>query len=159
MKPEDVSAEALDAIAEAIHETYRRNQARRKPEDDPAMRPWSDLPEPLRESNRQQAEHITRKLDVIGCGFTPASADRHLPRLELARAEIERLSEMEHDRWVEERRRDGWTFGTERDPERKISPYLVPWEELLGEIKEYGREAVRAIPEVLAEAGFEVYRR
>ena len=41
---------------------------------------------------------------------------------------------------------------------RKITPYLMPYADLPAAVKEWDRQAVRAIPEVLAAAGLEVYR-
>ena len=40
--------------------------------------------------------------------------------------EVERLAEMEHERWLAERRALGWTPGP-RDPQKKTNPNLVPW--------------------------------
>jgi hypothetical protein len=59
---------------------------------------------------------------------------------------------------VIERRIAGWVYGPERDPDRKISPYLVPYSELPDNVKGWDREAVRATPQILALARFEVYR-
>ncbi|WP_289460262.1 RyR domain-containing protein, partial [Klebsiella pneumoniae] len=45
--------------------------------------------------------------------------------------EVKRLAEMEHTRWVAERKAKGWQYHpTIRDPENKLSPALVPWTEL-----------------------------
>ena len=64
-----------------------------------------------------------------------------------------------HEHWVAERRRAGWVSGPERDVARKITPYLdVSYADLPEAVKEWDRQAVRAIPEVLAAAGLEVYR-
>jgi hypothetical protein len=41
-------------------------------------------------------------------------------------AKIEALAEMEHDRWMAERLLNGWIHSEHRDPDKKISPYLVP---------------------------------
>ncbi len=57
-----------------------------------------------------------------------------------------------------ERRLAGWTHAPERNPERKASPHLAPYEELPEKVKEWDRQAVRAIPDILALAKFEVYR-
>ena len=67
------------------------------------------------------------------------------------------MAEMKHARWVRERLLAGWKPGP-RDPENKTSPYLVGWEELEQEIKGYDRDAVMAIPDILAMARFEIYR-
>ncbi|MGQ0701879.1 MAG: RyR domain-containing protein [Gemmatimonadales bacterium] len=147
---------ALERIAQAIHARYLANQRDRKPPSDPAMQPWEALSETLKESNRDQARDIGNKLEAIRCRIVPL--DGSGPLTGLTAGEVEHLSILEHERWVEERRRAGWTLGPVRDLERKVTPYLVSWEELAEEIREYDREAVRAIPEVLAEAGFAMVR-
>ncbi len=35
-----------------------------------------------------------------------------------------------HDNWMEEKRRSGWTFGPEKDPEKKEHPCMVRFEHL-----------------------------
>lgn len=35
-----------------------------------------------------------------------------------------------HDRWLEEKRRDGWRYGSVKDPEAKTHPAFLPYEEL-----------------------------
>jgi hypothetical protein len=66
---------------------------------------------------------------------------------------------MEHERWVDERRRNGWTYapGT-KNVDKKTSPYMVPWEELREEIKEWDRVTVRGLPAFLAKADFQIVR-
>lgn len=36
----------------------------------------------------------------------------------------------QHDRWLEERRAQGWSYGPERDDEKKKNPNMVDFEEL-----------------------------
>ena len=52
---------------------------------------------------------------------------------------------MEHARWNAERWLAGWRLG-KKDLIKKTSPWLLPWEELPDEIKEFDRQAVREIP-------------
>ena len=69
------------------------------------------------------------------------------------------MAEMEHGRWNVERIRSGWRLG-DRDPDKKISPYLRPWAELKGFPKDpqnWDREYVSNWPKDFKEAGFEVY--
>ena len=147
---------ARELMARAIHEKFRHDQKDRKTPDDPAMLPWEELLEHFKESNRQQADHIPTKLRRIGCGFGPPQGNQPV-QVELTSAEIEILAEMEHDRYVAERRLAGFTLGA-RNSEQKTSPYLIPWQELPDEVKEWDRQTVEAIPELVARAGFEIYR-
>jgi hypothetical protein len=145
-----------ERIASAIHERYRRNQRGRKPETDASMKPWDQLSESLKRSNREQAADIERKLRTIACRIVPANGQP--VAFTFTAEELERLAILEHERWVAERRAAGWTPGPVKDVGRKLTPYLVPWEDLADEIREYDRDAVRAIPDILAAAGFEIQR-
>jgi hypothetical protein len=156
--PVSLSDDVRRRIARTIHEGYRADQIDRKPADDPAMAEWDELPEHLRESNRQQADHIFEKLHAIGCRIHEAGVVGAEP-VSFTRDEIELMSEMEHERWTAERRADGWTLGEERDVLNKVSPYLVAWDKLPEDIREWDREAVRRIPELLAGVGLEIRRR
>ena len=69
-----------------------------------------------------------------------------------------RLAELEHERWCRERTAEGWTAGPTRDDERKVTPYLVDWDQLPEDVKDYDRNAVRALPELLTFAGYEIVR-
>ena len=43
----------------------------------------------------------------------------------------------------------GWKYGKERTD--TTSPYLVPWEQLTEEIKQFDRDAVVRMPKILAQ--------
>ncbi len=151
-------------MARAIHEDYVSHQkaAGATPGANPSMAAWDDLPEDLKESNRQQADHIEMKLAAIGCGIQAltdwrAASLEGLPDEVRAVFDVERLARMEHERWWEERKRQGWSFAPgQKDLAKKTSPYLVPWKDLPPEIQEYDRNTVRGLPSFLAQAGFQV---
>jgi hypothetical protein len=147
---------AREVLAKAIHEKYRKDQKGRKPASSPSMQPWEKLKENLKGSNRRQADHIPAKLRSIGCGFAPV-VDRAPKTIEFTPEEVEVMAEIEHERWVSERLLDGWVYG-ERDVEKRISPYLVPWNSLTDDVKEWDRQTVRELPKFLAKAKFEIYR-
>jgi len=147
---------AREELAKAIHRKYLKDQEGIKPASDDAMQPWEKLNISLQESNRKQADHIPEKLHRVGCGFAPVKKDPI--EFEFAQREIEILAEMEHERWVSERMLDGWVYGEKKDVEKKISPYLVPWNELTEDVKEWDRQTVRGMPEIMKMAGFEIYR-
>ncbi len=143
-----------EQVARAIHETYRADHARRMVSADPSMAPWPELLGHLKESNRQQADHIDEKLKIIGRRV--AVARGHKPRVrEFTKKEVEVMAEAEHARWCVERLADGWKPGP-RDPAAKLSPYLVSWKRLPNRVREWDREVVRRIPEMLARVGLEV---
>jgi hypothetical protein len=148
-----------EVLAQAVHEDYVRHQRKQGAtrETNPSMVDWEELPETLRESNRHQAADIGRKLEAVGCDIESLT-DWDAPPLAFSTDEVELLARMEHDRWWKEREAAGWTYGSEKDVEKKTSPYLVPYDELPDDIREYDRNTVRAIPAFLAEAGFAVVR-
>lgn len=148
-------SDPVELVARAIHEDYvrRKTGAQRGAAGDRSLAAWEDLPENLRDSNRAQAADIASKLRAISCEIAPKT-DPRPPVRELAPEELEMLAKLEHDRWEAERRADGWVYGPTKDAASKQSPYLVPWEDLSDEVRDLDRDAVRAIPRLLDEAGF-----
>jgi len=152
--------ERTEAVARAIHDEYvgKQAEAGHTPADNPSMAPWEELPERLRESNRRQAEDIANKLRAIECRIVPL-ADGQLDLFTFDPPELEHLARMEHHRWRREREGSGWAYGPEKDIDGKTTPYLVPYDDLPGEIKKLDRNAVTAIPGVLARAGLGIARQ
>lgn len=147
-------AEIREILGKAIHENYITIAAKKK-DQDPSQLSWSHLPEYLKESNCQQADHITEKLTRISC-IVHKVKNREVAPVRFTKSEIEVMAEMEHGRWNVERLLDGWKKGAPKDIARKISPYIVPWSELPEDIKEYDRETVKKIPEFLANVSLEI---
>lgn len=152
-----LSRSGRDTLARAIHESFMGERATEgRAADDPSMRPWETLAETLKNSNRQQADHIAVKLRAIGCRSVPTGAGNS-DSFSLTDTEVELLAAMEHARWNAERFLSGWTPGP-KDVARKVSPYLVSWEELPDNIRKYDREAVRSIPRLLSLTGRRIER-
>jgi len=122
------------------------------------MLPWDELPANLKESNRNQAENIALKLKRFGYEFAMTGEWDQQP-LKFPEDQVEEMAKMEHIRFVDERVRKGWKLGDVKDDVRKISPTLIPWEELSIEEKDKDRDPVRSIPEFLARAGYRIYRK
>ncbi|MBM3157487.1 MAG: NUDIX domain-containing protein [Chloroflexi bacterium] len=146
-----------DTIARAAHEEYRRMQASNAQGEETSMAEWDKLPDYLKESNRQQADHIFNKLQSIGCTVHKVT-DRDVERIRFTRDEIEAMAEIEHARWNAERLLNGWKFGEKKDILKKTTPYLVGWSELPNQVKEKDRRIVRSIPALLASIGLEIRR-
>ncbi|MFO8173493.1 MAG: NAD-binding protein [Longimicrobiales bacterium] len=157
--PDLLFAGANEALARAIHEEYVRDRVSKgdSPQRDQAMLPWEELDEDLKESNRAQAAHIGVKLAAVGCDLAPLvgwDADSFAFEPE----ELELLARMEHDRWVEDRLRSGWSLGP-KDERRKTTPHLVPWEDLDELLRDRNRNTIRELPRFLARAGLRITRR
>ena len=148
----------VETIAQAIHEGYRHSRQGKVCSPDPSIVQWERLPDYLKKSNRNQAEHILEKLHRIGCTVQEV-ADRNIRLMTFTEDEIEIMAEMEHERWNADRLLDGWTWGKKRDVNKKISPYLVPYSELPDNVKEQDRQMVRQIPKLLAKVGLEITRQ
>ena len=154
-----------ELIAQAIHESYREQalgQANRS-STEPSLQPWDTLPEDMKESSREQADHIAVKLRCVGLWFRKAVPGLSNPTCceQLLNEKLEALARMEHDRWVAERRRHGWIAGANtarnsRNDALLIHNLLVTWEALSDEQREQDREPVRKIPGFLGAAGYEV---
>jgi voltage-gated potassium channel Kch len=140
-----------EALARAMHEQFVANREAdsvRKPASEATLLEWDNLPEDVRESNRQQADHIDIKLRAIGCESAPLNNLR--PEVTtFTEPEIELLAELEHQRWISERRLAGWRYGTPSNKAKRVSEYLVPWNELDGSIQKYDRQSVMSIPALL----------
>jgi RyR domain-containing protein len=146
-------SETIDDIAHAIHARWCELQ---RTADNPAPPTWAELDDSRRESSRSQARDISSKLRAIGCEVAPLSAAAPV-EFTFTDAEVEFLAGKEHDRWMQERNSAGWTLGP-KDPDRKTTPYLVPFADLPSEIANYDRVFVREIPTLLASAGLRVVR-
>jgi len=160
-EPCKLPAAQQETIARAIHEAYRAERTRPLPlplqTSDPSMSDWEGLREDLKESNRQQADHIGQKLRRIGCTVVSVH-DKPIELIHFTDEEVETLSEMEHGRWNVERLFSHWRKGPEKDVERKIHPYILPWTQLDKSVQDLDRQTVRKIPEFLASVGLEVRR-
>jgi voltage-gated potassium channel Kch len=156
--PDLLFAGVNEVLARAMHEEYVRDQERQgqTTETNPALVPWDELEEARKESNRAQAAHIGVKLASAGCDLGPL-VDWDAEAFTFEAEELERLAEMEHERWVREREGAGWTLGP-KAPGKTTSPYLVPWSELEEDIRELDRLFIRGLPRFLAKAGLQIVR-
>lgn len=149
---EFIKGGSFETIAHLIHERWRAEQ----PEGEPAPM-WHELDESRKESSRAQARDITLKLRSIGCDIAPLR-DWDAQEFTFTPEEIEKLAIAEHERWTKERLADGWSWGEEKDVEKKKNPNLRPWEDLPPDVADWDRVFVRKIPAMLASVGIQVIR-
>ena len=120
-------------------------------------REWTQLSEAERESSRAAADAVVDRLESIGARLVPLAAwdvDREV----FTPDEVDRLAAAEHARWKAEREAAGWTYHAVRDDAVRHNPLLVDWDDLPDAARQSNRDAARALPALLARAGFEIAR-
>lgn len=68
----------------------------------------------------------------------------------------ERLSENAHELWAQQRIKDGWTWGPQRDDPAKKHPCLVPYAQLPESEKEYDRVVALGVLKSILALGYRV---
>lgn len=146
-----------EILARELHSVYLSEQSLNRDsfEKRPALVPWEQLPENLKESNRVQADNLGKMLAVCGYRINQLR-DWDAGDLEFPPQEVERMARWEHKRWCQEHLEDGWILGPDRNEEKKTNPDLVEWEVLREEEKDKNRRYVRSLPKLLALAGFQI---
>jgi voltage-gated potassium channel Kch len=151
-----VQGGSFEPMAHAIHERWRQGALARGERAET----WEELDESRRESSRDQARHIPAHLRLVECAIAPLR-DWDAKEFTFSDAEVTLLASAEHERWNSERKADGWTLAAERNPARKQTPYLIPWEDLTRlypDIAKFDSMFVKAIPAILATVGLQVIR-
>jgi len=130
-----------------IHERYAA-EARQAGQESEATKPWAELNEFYRGSNRRTVRNALWMVEQIAghswdsFGALPAQpistapADGPLDRLRAIgfdRDTAMAMAKAEHDDWVRYNRKHGWRYGPQRDNARKRRPDLVHWDALAKE--------------------------
>lgn len=142
-----------EELARALYGDHLARAAERGVEDPP----WSALTDEEREAGREAADGLIDALRENGFEVLPL---RHwgAPSVTFTEHETLKLAVRDHDRWRARRGSDGWRYGDVRDAREKVTPQLVPWDELKPVWVEYNLTRINAMPGILARAGFEVGR-
>ncbi len=146
----------VERIARALHARYVAHLSTTPgAEHDPGnAQPWGQLRSATRDSNRAQAWEIGEKLRMLGCAILPLSDERG--DFTFAPEELERLAEAEHERWIDEKSRQGLTYGSTRTS--TTHPDLVPWDELAEEARDRDRMFITEFPTILRKEGYGIVR-
>lgn len=149
-----------ERVAQAMHADYVEQEAIRGATraTNTALVPWNELAPDYKESNRRAAADIGRKLAAIGCALHPLTDWDEKP-LEFTPEEVERLAQLEHDRWWKDHEANGWRYAPDRNPERREHPDMVEYRDLPEATKDRDRIQVRRIPIFLAALDFKVVPR
>lgn len=68
----------------------------------------------------------------------------------------DRIAEQVHEIWAEGRIKEGWTLGPAKDPEKKETPLLVPYDELPESEKEYDRNTAIGTLKLIVKMGYKI---
>ena len=69
---------------------------------------------------------------------------------------VEQMAKNVHEVWAENRIKQGWTYGEQRNDELKTHPCLVPYEELPEEEKVYDRSTSIDTLKFILKEGFTI---
>jgi hypothetical protein len=155
--PELIGNDLSERLARVLHDLYLRGRLAREARPEPneqALRAWEDLPDRLRQANREQAEDISHKLRQMGLAIAPRYTAQ--PEARLSETELDALAQMEHRRWRRQRQAAGWRYAPHRDEDRKLHPALVDWNELPHNLRERNYDPIRDLPQILGEAGLQI---
>ena len=177
----ELDGEVLERLAKAAHAVYCEEQAalgwkyglhkNEAIKENSSMVEFDKLPEDEKEQNRGQVRDIPSKLAYAGCYMVPAREGE--PAFAFPNDVLEELASTEHTRWMRQKIRDGWRYGSETDKDNKLHKCLLPWrtgdlaqyagfaeylgiEELSEEEKEKDRIATREIATILKHAGYTI---
>jgi hypothetical protein len=160
--PELIRDDLVERLARFIHESYLVGLPAGADQQEaglaaPSRVPWQQLPEWLKRANRSQAADIGRKMRSVGCVIAPRII--HGREHVLGPLELERLAELEHQRWLSDRVGEGWRYCADRADAQRLHPAIVDWSELPETFRERNRKAVGELPCILANCGFRIVRR
>ncbi len=147
-----------NTIAAAIHETWRRLSREQGWSMQPHLdRPFSELAEADKDDNRAAAHRMGVVLAAGGFRLSddPTTAALTVEALSVS---MEAMAEAEHDGWMAQRARNGWTWGETRDDAAKRHPSMKPYADLPEREKAKDRENIRHYPDFAARAGYRIVR-
>jgi hypothetical protein len=170
MQQLELEGELLEKLAAAAHEVFceglrslgyqygYETDAKKKVHS--SLLSYENLPEHEKEQNRQNVRDIPAKLALVGYIMRPARSNE--PPFEFPGPDMELLAEREHDRWMSDKQAAGWKYAPKTDKSRKLHQDLLPWDDLPDKLvdrdhaKDKDRHLVRAIPTILAKAGYAI---
>ncbi|EWT02017.1 hypothetical protein N865_20485 [Intrasporangium oryzae NRRL B-24470] len=144
-----------EELAPAVHGFYREAvEGQPVPHDVE----FEALPEGVQADNVAAAARIPRVLALVGLVIVGADHPSNLDDDTVARLiddNLELLAEAEHDGWMEQKYRDGWSQGA-RDDAAKTHPCLIRYAILDEKDKDKDRNAVRHYPDIVRLSGHKI---
>ena len=159
--PEGQAHDAWERAAKLIHERYIATVGGASP----ASRPWAELNEFYRGSNRRQVRNALWIVEQIGghtWNIVADGADKVAPHSfstdpleQLAAMGFDRptalaMARAEHEDWTRYYKNAGWRHGDRRDDHRKTHPKLVDWAAIESN-PDYLHDALASLATTLAQ--------
>ncbi len=162
----ELEGQMIENLAEAAHEVFCEGMKARGfhygPKTDETLKthsallPFTELPEYLKEQNRQNVRDIPNKLALAGYIMIPARSNE--PPFNFPGKSLEILAQVEHERWMQSKVDAGWAYAPETDKTKKWNQCMVPWGKLAEDEKKKDRDMVRGIPVILTRAGYAIVK-
>jgi hypothetical protein len=156
----------LEKLAEAAHDVfcedltskgYKYGPVTQKSKKEHSLiKPYAELSEDDKEGNRNNVRDIPNKLASVGYAMVQTRGNETPGRFK--NNEIEKLAEMEHERWMQERLNNGWHYAKKTDRTIKLHKSLISWGKLPEDEKEKDRALVKSIIKILAKAGYTIIK-
>lgn len=71
----------------------------------------------------------------------------------------ERLAENVHDVWAKGRIAEGWKYGEQKDASQKMTPLIVPYDELPPSEQDYDRNTAMETLKLIMKLGYQIRRQ
>ena len=148
----------VEELAKRIHAQYLTQIGEQPVANPDSAKPWDELTPDLKASNRAAAQRITDILAAVGLTCIPGKAtSAELDDVEkVLKTNLDLLATMEHEGWMDEKRRQGWTFGETRDNAQLKHPLMIPYCDLPEIEKDKDRDSIRNYASRVGEAGYKI---
>jgi hypothetical protein len=146
-----------ETLAPSIHEDFRNNNDNI---DEKIDVDYKLLSEHMKASNIAAAARIPEVLSyadlIVVTESDPRSTDvSEIDRI-INKDKIEVMAEAEHDGWMEQKYRDGWVYGIQKNADEKTHNLLIPYRALPEDQKDKDRKSVLYYPVIVKNAGFKI---
>lgn len=128
----------------------------------PSLQPWDKLSEEFKEEYRIKLRNMLENMSSIDfpIGIRPRSKKIAKDTIkEMCGEELTIYAKLDYAETLRHKMALGWIYGEKLDEEIKISPTILPWEELTEEQQKKYEEKVKAFPEYLKAVNLELYRK
>lgn len=128
----------LDRLAPEVHKAYQEIYP---------LKDYDKLSKGDKKQNYDFAEEIPIKLSEINYVMMPARGNLRI--YDFTDEEVDHLAEIEHERYLKDRLKDGWRYGEKKDAKKKLNNAIKLWREMTKEEldKKYSPEEQAALGE------------